>query len=233
VTDVVCLVTGAAQGIGEAIARRLAEHGARLALVDANEIGADRVACELRASGVRALAACADVRDGAAIETVIDRVERELGAIGVLVNGAGILRTGTVLSFDDRDWADTFAVNTTGVFIVSRAVARRMVRRRSGVIVTVGSNAAGVARMDMAAYAASKAAAAHFTTPMQRALWTDPCARDRVLRGSLEKFRVGIPLGRIARPEDVANAVLFLASDSGCHITMHDLYVDGGATLRG
>lgn len=155
-------------------------------------------------------------------------------------------------------WRRTFAVNADGVYFVSRAVAARMVERRRGVIITVGSNAASVPRMGMAAYAASKAAAAMFTrclglelarygircnvvspgstdTPMQWALWEgdDPArARDTVIRGDLAAFRTGIPLGRLADPGDIAEAVLFLASDHARHITMQDLLVDGGATLH-
>lgn len=249
------MVTGAAQGIGEAIARRFAQQGATIAAVDRNEEGVERVAGELRTRGSRALGMQADVRDSAAIAAIVDRVERELGGIGVLINCAAVLRTGAIASFGDQDWDYTFAVNTTGVFIVSRAVVRQMLPRRSGVILTIGSNAAAVPRLSMAAYAASKAAATHFTkclglelaaygircnvvspgstdTPMQRALWTNPSASHHLaVSGSLEGFRVGIPLGRIAKAEDVADAVLFLASDNARHITMHNLCVDGGATL--
>jgi 2,3-dihydro-2,3-dihydroxybenzoate dehydrogenase len=248
------MVTGAAQGIGEAIARRFALHGAAIAAVDRNEEGVERVAGELRASGSRAIGMQADVRDSAGIAAIVDRVERELGGIGVLINCAAVLRTGAIASFGDQDWDYTFAVNTTGVFIVSRAVVRQMLPRRSGVIVTIGSNAAAVPRLSMAAYAASKAAATHFTkclglelaaygircnvvspgstdTPMQRALWADASGSHFAVSGSLESFRVGIPLGRIANAEDIADAVLFLASDNARHITMHNLCVDGGATL--
>ncbi|MCW8176348.1 2,3-dihydro-2,3-dihydroxybenzoate dehydrogenase [Verminephrobacter aporrectodeae] len=196
-----------------------------------------------------------DVRDGAALEAAVQRIEAELGPITALVNGAGILRCGEALELDLEDWLDTFAVNTTGVFLLSRAVARRMAPRRAGCIVTVSSNAAAVPRTRMGAYAASKAAAAHFTkclglelaslgircnvvspgstdTPMQRALWDgDDAAAARVVAGSLEQFRTGIPLGRIAEAADIAAAVLFLCSDGARHITMHNLCVDGGAAL--
>jgi 2,3-dihydro-2,3-dihydroxybenzoate dehydrogenase len=130
-----------------------------------------------------------------------------------------------------------------------------MITRRRGAIVTVTSNAAGVPRAGMAAYAASKAAAAHFTrclglelaahgircnvvapgstdTPMQRSLWNEETRDAPVIAGDPATYRTGIPLGRIATPEDIADAVLFLASERARHITLHDLYVDGGATLR-
>jgi 2,3-dihydro-2,3-dihydroxybenzoate dehydrogenase len=196
-----------------------------------------------------------DVRDAAAVQSMVDRVENDLGPVAVLVNVAGILHLGPVTELSDEDWARTFDVNTTGVFRMCRAVARLMVTRRGGTIITVGSYAAGVPRMHMAAYAASKAAAAHFTrclglelaahgircnvvapgstdTGMQRLLWTDERGEAAVVAGSLSTYRVGIPLGRLAQPDDIAEAVAFLASDRARHITMQELYVDGGASLR-
>lgn len=148
-----------------------------------------------------------------------------------------------------------FDVNAHGVFHVGRVLARHMAPRRRGSIVTVGSNAAGVPRHAMAAYAASKAAATMFTrclglelaplgircnivapgstlTPMQTGMWNDDSGAARVIAGQPESFKAGIPLGKLATPEDVADAVLFLLSDRAGHITMTDLYVDGGATLR-
>ena len=250
----VAVVTGAAQGIGAAVAHALSGHGMALALLDTQREGLLARLEELRPRGTRAEAFVTDVSDGAAVDAVIGRIERELGPISTLVNVAGILRTGPVASFSDEDWAATFAVNTHGVFHVSRAVARRMVPRRQGVIVTVASNASNTPRMGMAAYAASKAASAHFTkclglelaehgircnvvspgstdTDMQRALWTDEQGANKVIAGTPESFRVGIPLRRIATPADIADAVSFLVSERARHITLHDLCVDGGATL--
>ncbi|MEV5238632.1 2,3-dihydro-2,3-dihydroxybenzoate dehydrogenase [Streptomyces cinnamoneus] len=247
------LVTGAGQGIGEAVTRALVARGARVAAVDATPDGIEKLAAEFGAGVVAHYAA--DVSDGKAVEAVVDDVERTFGPLDILVNVAGVLRTSPVVEISDEDWERTFAVNSTGVFNASRAAARRMSERRSGCIVTVGSNAAGVPRTSMAAYAASKAAATMFTkclglelarsgvrcnvvspgstdTAMQRSLWADEQAPARVIDGDPAAYRVGIPLGRIADPSDVADAVLFLVSDRARHITMHDLYVDGGATLR-
>lgn len=246
----IVLVTGAGQGIGRAVAAAFAAQGDRVAAVDRQAKGVEALA-----AGQEGIAAyVADVASAAEVDAVVDAVETGLGPIGTLVNVAGVLRTGPVLDFADDDWRDTFAVNAGGVFHVSRAVARRMTGRRAGVIVTVSSNAAGIPRAGMAAYAASKAAATLFTkslglelapygircnvvapgstdTPMQRALWTDD-GPEPVIAGDPTAFRTGIPLGRLAEPADIADAVLFLASDRARHITMHDLYVDGGATLR-
>jgi 2,3-dihydro-2,3-dihydroxybenzoate dehydrogenase len=251
----VALVTGAAQGIGAAVVRALAREGTRVAATDRNGPGLSGLVAELAAAGHDVCGRALDVRDTTAVTRTVREVEDSFGPIDVLVNVAGVLRAGPAVDATDDDWQAVFDVNATGVFRLSRAVARRMVGRGRGAIVTVASNAAGVPRMNMAAYAASKAAAAHFTrclglelagsgircnvvspgstdTPMQRGLWTDEAGAAAAVAGSPEAFKTGIPLGRIADPEDVAAAVVFLASDRARHITMHDLYVDGGATLR-
>jgi 2,3-dihydro-2,3-dihydroxybenzoate dehydrogenase len=251
----VALVTGAAGGIGAAVALTLARQGAAVAAVDVAGTRLKQVADEVCGSGGRAVGYVADVRDGAAIEDVVDRAEVELGPIGILVNVAGVLRTGPATGLSDEDWDACFGVNTTGVFRCCRAVAPRMAARGTGSIVTVGSNAAGVPRVQMAAYAASKAAAAHFVrclglelagrgvrcnvvapgstdTDMQRAMWSGGAGPGAAVRGSLRLHRIGIPLRRIAKPQDIADAVAFLASDQARHITMQQLYVDGGAALH-
>jgi 2,3-dihydro-2,3-dihydroxybenzoate dehydrogenase len=219
-TTQVALVTGAAQGIGAAVVRALTDT-ARVAALDVQAEKLSALASDLGPRRERVHPFAVDVRDSAAVEAVVERVEREVGPIGILVNVAGVLRPGPALSLSDADWETTFAVNTQGVFHMSRAVARRMVPRKSGVIVTVASNASGTPRVNMAAYAASKAASAMFTkclglelaqhnircnvvspgstdTAMLRSLWTDERGSETTLQGSLETFRVGIPLRRLA-----------------------------------
>jgi len=248
------LVTGAAGGIGAEVAAALARRGAAVAAVDRD---AERLHARVDAFagvGLTLTAFPADVSCGQSVEDVVDQVERVLGPVDFLVNAAGVLRPGPASAVTDEEWRDTFAVNVDGVFHVSRTLATRMVERRRGAIVTVASNAAGTPRVGMAAYAASKAAATMYTkclglelaphgircnvvapgstdTPMLRQLWTDANSRRDTLVGAPEKFRVGIPLGKLAKPSDIADAVVFLLSDQASHITMHDLTVDGGATL--
>ncbi|HYS37619.1 MAG TPA: 2,3-dihydro-2,3-dihydroxybenzoate dehydrogenase, partial [Pseudonocardiaceae bacterium] len=196
----------------------------------------------------------ADVTSHSDVESTVAAVEEQLGPLDFLVNAAGVLRLGEARSLTDEDWTATFAVNTTGVFMMSRAVVNRMVPRASGALVTIASNAAGTPRTEMAAYAASKAAATMFTkclglevakygircnlvapgstdTPMLSSMWHDETGPRHTIEGSLDAYRVGIPLGKLARPSDVADAVVFLLSDQAGHITMHDLTVDGGAAL--
>lgn len=245
------IVTGAAQGIGRAVARELAARGAQVAAVDRNATAlADTV------GGIEGVCEAfpADVADAGAVAGTVRRVEERFGAVDILVNVAGVLPLGAILDLTDEQWASAFAVNTHGVFAMSRTVAGGMKRRRAGSIVTVSSNAGFVPRVGMAAYASSKAAATAFTkclglelaeygvrcnvvspgstdTPMLRGMWHGDADRSATLDGSLTAYRTGIPLRKVARPEDIADAVAFLVSDRAGHITMHDLCVDGGATL--
>jgi 2,3-dihydro-2,3-dihydroxybenzoate dehydrogenase len=250
----VALVTGGAGGIGAAVAAALGERGVCVAVVDRDKETLDTAVEKLTANGVRAAAFATDVTDSGQVEATVDAVEQQLGPIDYLVNAAGILRLGEARQLSDDDFAATFAVNLIGVCNVSRAVVNRMVARSRGAIVTVSSNAADTPRVQMAAYAASKAGATMFTkclglevakhgircnvvapgstdTPMLRSMWHDDSGPRSTLEGRLDAYRVGIPLAKLASPSDVANAVVFLLSDEAGHITMQSLTVDGGAGL--
>ncbi|WP_369801832.1 2,3-dihydro-2,3-dihydroxybenzoate dehydrogenase [Nocardia sp. BMG51109] len=241
------VVTGAAGGIGSAVAVLLAKNGWAVTGLDVRPEPETIPTADVAVSGC-------NVADPDAVQAAFDRIERDQGPIDLLVNAAGILRIAPAAEVTDADWAATFAVNAAGVMHCCRRAAATMVPRRSGNIVTVGSNAARVPRMNFAAYCAAKAAAVQYTrclglelarygircntvspgstdTAMQRALWTDDTGARKTIAGSLEGFRAGIPLGRIAAPEDIADVVLFLASDHARHITMQDIVVDGGAGL--
>ncbi|MFC0217791.1 2,3-dihydro-2,3-dihydroxybenzoate dehydrogenase [Pseudochelatococcus lubricantis] len=250
----IAFVTGASGGIGAAVVRALLDEGATVVATDRDTEALARLANANAPD--RLVTAPLDVTQADAVERAVAAVEERTGPIDILANVAGVLSASPVAETDLAEWQRVFAVNATGVFLVSKAVAARMQPRGRGVIVTVSSNAAGIPRHGMAAYAASKAASTMFTrslglelaphgircnivapgstlTPMQEGMWTDGNGPARVIAGAPEIFRTGIPLGRIAAPEDIADAVVFLASDRARHITMADLYVDGGATQRG
>lgn len=250
----IALLTGATGGIGAAVARLLLEAGAQVAATDLDPAALAALATQLEA-GERLRSWVLDVRDPLAVDRVVAEIEQQWGAIEFGINVAGVLSSDGVADTSDATWRQVFAVNTDGVFHVSRALARCWIPRRRGALVTVGSNAAGIPRQAMAAYAASKAAATMFTrclglelaplgircnivapgstlTPMQTGMWADADGAEQVIAGFPEQFKTGIPLRKLARPEDIANAVLFLLSEQAAHIAMTDLYVDGGAALR-
>lgn len=250
----VAFITGAAGGIGRAVARSLAEFGAVVVASDRDETELQSFVATLREDGLNALAISMDVCSKSAVEAAVEEVERNVGSIDFLVNAAGVLRSVSIVDLTQEDWDLTFATNVRGVFLLSRAVAKRMASRSRGAIVTIASNAARVPRMGMSAYAASKAAAAMFTkclglemakygircnvvepgstdTPMLRSLWTDSTGQDKTIKGDQDVYRGGIPLAKIASPYDIACAVVFLLSDQASQITMQELVVDGGAIL--
>jgi 2,3-dihydro-2,3-dihydroxybenzoate dehydrogenase len=251
----VTVVTGAAGGIGQAVVRALTSDGHAVAAIDARAEALEAAAKELGDAGHDVRSLVADVTSASEVEAVVDRVEQEMGPIDGLANAAGILRVSEACELEESDWEQTMAVNATGVFLMSRAVARRMKPRRAGSIVTVTSNAAQVPRWGMAAYAASKAAATSFTkclglelardgircntvapgsthTPMLTSLWGDERdALETSVQGAPDRFRVGIPLGRVAQPDDVAGAVAFLLSREAAYITLQALTIDGGSGL--
>ena len=254
IAGTVAVVTGAAQGIGAAVATELARHGARVVALDRQADLLDKTVRDMADAGFEVSGQVTDVRDSVAVENTVNRIESGTGPVDVLVNVAGVLRLAAAMDITDDDWSQVFAVNTDGVFYLSRAVARRMVGRRRGTIVTVGSNASSVPRMGMAAYAASKAATTSFMrclglelaghgircnvvspgstrTPMLEGMWTDGADVESTVDGSPGAYRVGIPLRKLGEPADVAAAVLFLASSRAGHITMQNLCVDGGAAL--
>ena len=250
----IAIVTGGAQGIGESVVRALSECGVVVAAIDYNSAKLTNLVNKLKSEGCNVEAFPVDVSDSKAVDAVVDLIERDIGPVDILVNVAGVLHMGTIGSLSDKDWEKTFAVNSTGVFNVSRAVSKYMIHHLKGSIVTVASNASKVPRISMAAYAASKAASTMFTkclglelaqynircnivspgstdTEMQRVLWKDENGAQDAIVGSPEAFKIGIPLKKIATPSNIADAVLFLVSDRASHITMNDICVDGGATL--
>lgn len=248
------VVSGAGSGIGRHVARTLAERGSFVALFDRNAEAIRSAAGEFGTDGFKVYPIAVDVADSRSVDDAVGMVEENCGEIDYLVNAAGVLTMGDIVSTSDDEWRRVFSINVDGVFHLSRAVLSRMVQRRRGSIVTIASNAGRVPRAQMAAYGATKAATAHFAkslalesaafgirsnvvspgstdTPMLRSMWTDDVSPRQTIDGNPGAFRLGIPLQKLAQPADITEAVLFLLSERANHITMQELCVDGGATL--
>jgi len=238
-------VTGAAQGIGYRIALSFAALGARV-------IGLD---CQTHIDGEQPFELVQlDVSRQPQVQTVTEQLLQRECAPDVLVNAAGVLRMGTVADIDLADWHTCMDVNVNGVFYLVQALMPHFKARRRGAIVNVGSNAGRVPRLNMGAYCVSKSALASLShcaglelarygvrcnlvspgstdTPMLRNMLGTEEAVAATINGYPDDYKLGIPLGKIGQPQEVANTVLFLASELASHITMQDIVVDGGATL--
>jgi 3-oxoacyl-[acyl-carrier protein] reductase len=246
--DQVALVTGGARGIGAATARLLTKHGAAVCVNYAqNAEAAESLVAEIIAAGGRAVAARADVADAAAVEEIAARTEKELGAVTILVNNAGMSWRGTLDTYDPEQVARMRRVNVEGVTNVTRAVMGGMRERRYGRIVNVSSIAAiGTALPGNAFYAATKAEVAILTKRFAMELGPHNITVNAVApgfvrtdmtrggrgaadwQGTEERFAAKTMLGRIGEPEDIANAVAFLGSPESGWITAQILTVDGG-----
>ncbi|NYT86165.1 2,3-dihydro-2,3-dihydroxybenzoate dehydrogenase [Pollutimonas harenae] len=245
------VISGAGRGIGRAITQKLLDQGARVIALDLDIAPLQA----LQTHHVQQLyAAQVDVSDFDAVAQAVSKGSNEFGPADKLVCAAGILQMGTISELTPEQWTRTFSCNTNGVFNLCNIVSKQMQARGRGAIVNISSNAASTPRLAMGAYAASKAAVTQLSrclglelaqsgirvnivspgstdTPMQQAMWKTGSSAQTVINGSAEHYRLGIPLQKIATPDEIADAVLFLLSDRASHITMHDLRVDGGATL--
>ncbi|MCB1377967.1 MAG: SDR family oxidoreductase [Alphaproteobacteria bacterium] len=248
------IVTGATQGIGRAIASALLRRGCRVIAIGRS---ADKMATLAQVESSAGDLLVCEALDIADTDTFAKRLHdwiARFGRISYLVNAAGILVPGRLLDASSASIRSVVETNFLSTLEVTLAVARHMATERAGSIVTIGSIAATTARMGVGSYPASKAAITHAmkclglelaeygvrcnivspgstNTEMQRLFQSTAGSRDGVLNGDPKQFRVGIPLRRLAEPEDICELVLFLLSDGSRHITMENIIVDGGATL--
>jgi len=237
----VALVTGAARGIGRAIAFRLAQDGARVGLVDLSESGADTARELEETTGQATVFVKADVSRADEVKAAVAAVESALGPIGILVNNAGITRDGLLLAMEEADWDAVLAVNLKGAYLMTKAVLRGMIKRRQGAIVSISSVVGRRGNAGQVNYSAAKAGLIGFTKSLAREVGSRNIRVNAVAPGYIdtdmtaalgEAARLAlvsqIPLGRIGAPEAVADAVAFLASDAASYITGVVLPVDGG-----
>ncbi len=237
------LVTGASRGIGRAIALRLAEDGANVAVIYAGSADkAEAVVNEITALGVNAKAYRCNVADSAAVNETVKAVTNDLGKIDILVNNAGITRDGLMLRMKDEDFDAVLDTNLKGAFNMIRACYSGFIRKKSGRIINISSVSGIMGNAGQANYSASKAGVIGLTKSVARELASRGITCNAVAPGFIQTDMTenlgdnnpllnSIPLGRMGKPEDIAAAVAFLASDSAAYITGEVLKVDGGLAI--
>ena len=236
------LITGAARGIGRAIALELARGGASLALNDVNEAAAqEAIDLALKAGAPKAKFYRFDVADPAACDGAIDAVVSEFGGLHVLVNNAGISIDALIMRFKDEDWKKTLDINLTGAFNLMRAGCRPMMKQRSGAIVNLASVVGEMGNAGQAAYSASKGALIALTKTVAKELAARNIRVNAVAPGFIDtpmtqslpeaakaKMFEAIPLARLGTPQDIADCVAWLASEKSSYVTGAVIRVNGG-----
>ena len=241
----VALVTGGSRGIGRAIALKLAENGADVAINYAgNTAAAEEVKAAIEQMGRKALLIQCSVADTDGVQAMVNQVVKELGRLDILVNNPGITRDGLLMRMKEADWDDVMNTNLKGVYNCSKAVMRTMMKQKSGRIVNMASVVGEMGNAGQANYAAAKAGVIGFTKSLAKEVASRGITVNAIAPGFIatdmtrvlsddQKAEMArtIPLGRAGQPEDVANAVLFLASEGAAYITGQVLNVDGGMVM--
>ena len=238
------LVTGSAQGIGREIALRFAREGADIALLDRDADSLEKTRAEAEALGRRAFALATDVSQTGAAQDAVNKIVDSMTRIDILVNNAGITKDTFLLRMSEADWDAVIAVNLKGVFNVTRAVARAMLKQRAGRIINIASIIGLIGNAGQANYAASKAGIIGFTKSVAKEFASRGITANAIAPGFIETRMTGvlsdevkgrmlgmIPLGRFGSPADVAGIALFLASDLAGYVTGQTIVVDGGMVM--
>ncbi|MEU3613290.1 3-oxoacyl-ACP reductase family protein [Streptomyces sp. NPDC006872] len=248
VRDKVALVTGAGRGIGEAIADALAAQGASVAVCDVDAEAAGKVAARLaERHGVRAAGVGADISDGAAVRSAVQRATAAFGPIDILVNNAAVDVIGRFVDSDEATWDRIISVNLRGTITVTRAVLDSMIEHGGGRIVHIASDAGRVGSSGEVVYSATKGGVIAFGKALAREVARHgitvnsvcPGPTDTALLGQVAEYSQkmydatvrAIPLRRVARPDEIARVVAFLASDDAAYVTGQTLSVSGGLTM--
>lgn len=242
--DRIAVVTGASQGIGRAIGMALAESGATLALISRSTDGLQEVCEEIASRGGRASAHACDIRESEAVTAAFKDIIAQYGTVHVLVNNAGITKDNLIIRMSDANWEAPLLTNLTGAFNCIKASVRPMIRQRYGRIISITSVVGVMGNAGQTNYAASKAGIIGLTKSAARELasrgitvnavapgFVTTALTANLRKGVKKKLTERIPLGRLGQPEDVAPAVVFLASDEASYITGQTLLVDGGMVM--
>ena len=240
----IALVTGSARGLGQAIALKLAEAGADIALCDLDAAWLEETAGKVRALGRRAECYGVNVANGESVTAGIKAIEKDFGKIDVLVNNAGITKDGLLMRMSEADWDAVLDVNLKGTFLCTKAVMRGMMKQRSGTIVNIASVIGLMGNAGQANYAASKGGVISFSKTVAKELASRNVRCNAVAPGFIRtamtdaldedvqnKMKELIPLRRFGEPEDVANVVLFLASDVSAYVTGQVISTCGGMVM--
>lgn len=246
--DKVAIVTGAARGIGEGVALKLAEQGAHVAFTYVSESSAERAANlqqRINEMGVRAIAYRSNAGDFGECETLVNEVVKEFGKVDICVNNAGISKDNLLLRMTPEQWDDVMTINLKSVFNMTKQVIRPMMKAKAGSIINMSSVIGVMGNAGQSSYAASKAGIIGFTKSVAKELGSRNIRCNAIAPGFVEtdmtsylkegeqadKYKAGIPLGRFASSEDIANVTLFLASDLSAYVTGQVLNVDGGLLM--
>jgi 3-oxoacyl-[acyl-carrier protein] reductase len=240
--DQIAIVTGGTAGIGKSIALEFAKQGAKVAIFGTNEERGSQVVNEIGSE--RAAFYKVDVSQTKAVEEVIKQVQEKFGPVDILVNNAGITRDQLMLKMTEEEWDQVMEVNVKSCFNTCKALMRQMLKSRKGSIINIGSVVGLTGNAGQANYAASKAAICGFTKALAKELATRNIRVNCIAPGYIETQMTGvlneqtqqgilasIPVGKMGRPEDVANAAVFLASPMAAYITGQTLNVDGGMVM--
>ena len=244
----IAIVTGAARGIGEGIALKFAEHGAAVAYTYVSDGSAEKAAAleeKLKALGVKAKAYKSNAGDFAQCEAFVNDVLKEFGTIDICVNNAGISKDNLLLRMSLEQWDDVIKINLNSVFYMTKQVIKPMMKARNGSIINMSSIIGETGNAGQSSYAASKAGIIGFTKSVAKELGSRNIRCNAIAPGFVEtdmtsylkegeagdKYKAGIPLGRFASTEDIANVALFLASDMGSYITGQTISVCGGLNI--